>query len=148
MNSLIELNAMLRVYNANFLNIHWNAATENFDDIHKGITTDYYELCDKYIDSTAEMIARFAVNAPNYMEVAKIAEEKQFLVVDSSVLYDRATTINLSDKMLGDICKLIVVCLDEIKETYNSGIKSDLEAMLSEFDLQYRYINKRRIATE
>jgi DNA-binding ferritin-like protein len=148
MNSLIELNAMLRVYNANFLNIHWNAATENFDDIHKGITTDYYELCDKYIDITAEMIARFGVNAPNYIEVAKIADEKQFLVVDSGVLYDRATTINLSDKMLGDICKHIVVCLDEIKETYNSGIKSDLEAMLSEFDLQYRYINKRRMATE
>lgn len=147
---LVLLNAMLRVYNSNFLNLHWNTVGEEFNDGHKGITTDYYELCDKYIDITAEMIARLSLNAPNYIEVAKIAEENSFFIVDSNTLYDRKNIVQISDKLLGDICKTIVECLEEdsIQSHYNVGIKAELETMQGEFDLQYRYINKRRMVTE
>lgn len=145
--NLVKLNAMLRVYNSNFLNLHWNTVGEEFNDAHKGISTDYYELCDKYVDTTAEMIARFGINAPNYIEVANMASD--FIVVDSTKLYTRKEIIEYADKMLGDICKCIVTCLAEdcMKEGYNTGIRSDLEAMHSEFDLQYRYINKRRLVS-
>ena len=49
--------------------------------------------------------------------------------------------------MLGDIVTAIGNCLEseEMKATINAGIKSTLESMLDEFDIQYRYINKRRM---
>ena len=49
--------------------------------------------------------------------------------------------------MLGDVLKLIEATLQEdlFNDISNVGIKSDLEAMHSEFDLQYRYINKRKM---
>ena len=69
-NKLIKLNAVLRLYHQNFLNLHWNSAGEEFNDAHKGISTDYYELCDKYIDTTAEMICRRILK--KYLKMMKL----------------------------------------------------------------------------
>jgi DNA-binding ferritin-like protein len=150
MSNIIKLNAMLRVYNSNFLNLHWNSAGEEFNDSHKSISTDYYELCDKYIDVTAEMAARLGENAPNFGEVAEIARQEQFVAVESTRLYNRKDIIQIADTMLKDICMCIVECLAEeiINSPINVGIKSDLEAMASAFDIEYRYINKRRMVSE
>ncbi len=180
---LILLHSVLRVYASNFMNLHWNACGEEFNDAHKAISTDYYELCDKYIDSTAEMIARLGVNPPNYNEVMHIifhhnidinqeaadsvvpkdestgyaallkeyaddSEYKdEFIMIDSSKLYRRIDIINYANVMLGQIKTLIENCIadEEIQAIENSGIRSDLEAMHAEFDLQHRYINKRRM---
>lgn len=149
MDKLKELNAVLRIYQSNFLNLHWNAVGEEFNDAHKGISTDYYEMCGKYIDSTAEMIVRFGVNPPNYLEVLDTIKDSnnQYMIIDSTQLYTRKDIIEKADIMLGDIVNLIgeVLESEEISATINTGIRSDLEAMHSEFDLQYRYINKRRM---
>lgn len=147
MNSLIKLNAFLRLYESNFYNLHWNSKGEEFNDAHKGISTDYYELCGKYIDITAEMICRFGKLPLNFREVCIVGEKSNCLFIESQKLYSRKDIIELSDKMLGDIVSIIVNCLDneEINNTINSGIKSELETMLEAFDLQYRYINKRRL---
>ena len=55
--------------------------------------------------------------------------------------------VTLYSKMLGDIVVIIGNCLEseEMQATINAGIKSTLESMLEEFDIQYRYINKRRM---
>ena len=47
----------------------------------------------------------------------------------------------------GNKVELIGNCLEseEMKATINAGIKSTLESMLDEFDIQYRYINKRKM---
>lgn len=147
MNELIKLNAMLRLYESNFLNLHWNAKEEDFNDSHKGISTDYYELAGKYVDVTAEMVCRLGRCPLNYQEVGILSEKSGYTVVESQKLYSREDIIELSDKMLGDIVTAIGNCLEseEMKATINAGIKSTLESMLDEFDIQYRYINKRRM---
>ena len=149
MDKLIELNAMLRLYESNYRNLHWNSKGIDFNDSHKSITTDYYEMISESIDEVAEFISRLGGNAPNYMEVCEIlnSQERRYLIVNSSELYSREQIIQLSDTMLNDICTLISECLEDsdMQETINAGIKSDLESMLSKYDLQARYINKRRL---
>ena len=101
------------------------------------------------IDEVAEFISRLGGNAPNYMEVCEIlnSQERRYLIVNSSELYSREQIVQLSDTMLNDICTLISECLEDsvMQETINAGIKSDLESMLSKYDLQARYINKRKL---
>lgn len=147
MNKLLVLNALLRIYNANFLNLHWNCRGEEFNDAHKSISTEYYELCDKYIDLTAEMAARLGGNPLNYIQVAIYAQKEDKPIVDSKILYTRKDIIEYADCMLGDIVNSIKECLEDpcMENTINAGIKSDLETMLNDFDIQYRYINKRRM---
>jgi DNA-binding ferritin-like protein len=150
MYNLFDLHVALRLYHSNLLNLHWNSHGMDFNDSHKSITTEYYELCDKYIDITAEMLARLNVYAPNYIEVVQYISKssENFHVVDSKKLYTREEIVSLIDTMLESILSFIAKSLndEEIKDNItNVGIKSDLEAMYSEFDLQYRYINKRRM---
>lgn len=150
MNNLYNLHIALRVYHSNLLNLHWNSHGMDFNDSHKDITTEYYELCDKYIDITAEMLARLNIFAPNYIEVVDYMSksEDKFHIVDSAKLYSREEIVALVDKMFESILFYIEKSLEdeEIKNNIkNVGIKSDLESMYSEFDLQYRYINKRRM---
>ena len=149
MDKLIELNAMLRLYESNYRNLHWNSKGIDFNDSHKSITTDYYEMISESIDEVAEFISRLGGNAPNYMEVCEIlnSQERRYLIVNSSELYSREQIVQLSDTMLNDICTLISECLEDsdMQETINAGIKSDLESMLSKYDLQAIYINKRRL---
>lgn len=146
---LIELNSVLRLYCSNFRNLHWNSKGEEFDDAHATISNGYISLCDKYVDSTGEMITRLDMNPLNYTEVVEFINnaENNYMVINTEKLYTRKEIIEYSGKMLEDIVNLIVAVLNEaiIGETINAGIKSDLEAMLNEFDIQYRYINKRRM---
>lgn len=145
---LIELNSILRMYECNFRNLHWNASGENFDGAHKSITTEYYEMIGTTIDETAEIIAMLGQNAPNYIESIKIIEEskKYHVIIDSSKLYTRKDVIHYADIMLNDICELLTEVLEEdiIDEDANAGIKSKLEDILYDYTLQARYINKRR----
>lgn len=149
MEELIMLNALLRYHKSGFLNLHWNASGEEFDDAHKDISTDYYELCDAYIDTTAEMVARLDDFPLNFDEVAETAKENNWTSVQSDTLYSRAQIIEISQTLLSEILDAITDCLasEDLQLVENSGIRSDLEAIQEEFDLQVRYINKRRLGS-
>lgn len=149
---LVELNSVLRLYESNFRNLHWNSVGEEFNDSHKSITTEYYNMISITIDVTAEMLAMLGCNAPNYVEALENLKngERNYMVVDSNVLYDRRKIVVFANVMLKDICELISEVLreDEINDPRNVGIKSELESILYQYDLQCRYINAKRIQVE
>ena len=148
MESLIKLNAILRFHSSNFQNLHWNAAGEEFDDAHKDITTGYYELCEKYIDVTAEMIARLDGFALNFWEVSEMSEG-QWTGVASDRLYSRTDICEIAAGLLEEINNCICECLSSaiMQDVENAGMKSTLEAMQDEFDIEDIFINTRRLAT-
>lgn len=147
---LCLLNAVLRLYESNFRNLHWNSTGNEFNDAHKSITTDYYDMIGGDVDKIAEIMTMLGQNAPNYIEVVDVIknhQDKNFLIIDTSVLYNREEIIKFSDIMLNDICELLADCLtDEVlSDPMNAGIKSELESILYNYTLESRYINKRRI---
>ena len=147
-NEMKELFAVMVLYRMNFENLHWNSIGEEFDNAHKEISTEYYEKINTDIDIVAEMLARMRINPMNYKEVWDFIEggEKDYMLVSSSSTYMRDDIVQMSQRMLGDICKAIenaheCECMKDIK---NMGIKSTLEAMYDYYDLQVRYINGRK----
>ena len=142
--------SVLILYRSNFHNLHWNSKGKSFDRIHVQITDDYMGLMDKYIDIVGEMITRLGDNPPNLLETIHIIEEsdKNIFVVHSDDLYDLEDVIKCSDIMLRDVIELIKDAYEEPEiqdEFRNVGIKATLEGMVDEFDIQYRYLNKRRM---
>lgn len=149
MSKLQELDAVLRIYESNFRNLHWNSVGNDFNDSHKSITTEYYEMLSNTIDQVAEMICMLGGGNPcNYKEALDIVNnlEQERFIVKSSVKYNRAAIISLADKMLTDICELLSDAIQEINDPIDAGIKSELETMLYNYSLQARYINKRRLS--
>lgn len=142
-----ELDAVLRLYEGNFRNLHWNAVGIDFNDSHKSISTEYYEMVSDTIDVVAEIICMLGENPCNYMEAIDIlkASEKDYLVVESTKKYDRPSIVGYSNIMLNDICNLLSECIEEINEPINAGIRSELETQLYNYTLQARYINARRL---
>jgi len=143
---LIELDAVLRLYEQNFRNLHWNAKGNDFNDSHKSITTEYYEMVSKDIDAIAEMLAMFNIDPFNYIEAVEYItkSENKYLVIDSKVHYTRAQIIDFSAVMLSCICTILADAIEEMTNPIDAGIKSELETMLYNYSLQTRYINKRR----
>lgn len=144
--NLILLNAILRYHASNFQMLHWNAVGEDFNDAHANISTDYYKLCDSYIDLTAEMVGRLDYFVYDYATVAQVAEDEKWSSVNSEELYTRDEVISISDQLLAEVVSVVEACLDsdEVNTSKNAGIRSGLENMQDEFDLQVRYVNKRR----
>lgn len=149
MNKFFELISVMKLYEANFRNLHWNSAGEEFNDAHKDITTNYYELFADNIDKVAEMMAMLDMNAPNYMDTVKIIDEceKEYMVVDTSQFYNRKAIVDAANVMLNDVCILLADVLQEecFEDHINDGIKSEFETILYDFSLQARYINKRKL---
>ena len=145
---LKELDAILRIYETNFRVLHWNSIGIDFNDSHKEITTEYYEMVSGTIDKIAEMLCMLGENPCNYLEAVKIAMnngEHKYVVVKSTEKYDRPAIVGLSNMMLMDICQLLSDCIEEVQEPINAGIKSELESILFDYTLQARYINARRL---
>ena len=142
------LNAVLRLYESNVRLLHWNSAGEEFNDGHKSITEEYYEMFAEVIDQISEIMAIFDILPPNYIEVWDIIKEsdKTYLVVESEKLYTRADAIRIMQVMFRDIIDLLKDVLEDytFEDTVNAGIKSELENILYKFTFQYGYINKRR----
>ena len=142
------LNAVMRLHESNIRNLHWNSAGEVFNDAHKEITTEYYELLSNNVDKTAELLAMFGINAPNYIEVIQTIKEAgtEYMLVNSNKLYNRAEIIKIMDDIFNDIIIILTDILEdeEMQQTENAGVKSELETMLFTFDFQRRYINRRR----
>lgn len=143
---LVLLDALLRLYEQNFRNLHWNAKGEDFNDSHKSITTEYYEMVSEDVDKVAEILAMMGENPCNYPQALEIinADEGKFVIVDTEKLYTRAEIIEISGIMFNDICNILSVIITEMENPLDAGIRSELETLLYNYTLQYRYINKRR----
>lgn len=146
MSKLLELDAVLRIYESNFRNLHWNSVGIDFNDSHKSITTEYYETISKTIDQVAEIICMKGNCPCNYKEAIEIVNnlDQERFIVKSTQKYDRLAIVSLADRMLTDICELLSGAIQEINDPIDAGIKSELETMLYNYSLQARYINKRR----
>lgn len=144
---LKELDALLRLYEANFRVLHWNSVGIDFNDSHKSITTEYYEMISDTIDKIAEILCMLGENPCNYLEAVKIVmnNNQNYTVVKSTDKYDRPAIVQLSNTMLNDICRLLAESIEEVQDPINAGIKSELESILYDYTLQARYINARRL---
>jgi len=143
---LVVLDALLRLYEQNFRNLHWNAKGEDFNDSHKSITTEYYEMVSEDVDKIAEILAMLGTNPCNYPQAMEIISNQQekYIIVDNTKLYTRAEIIEVSQIMFNDICNLLSASIEELNNPLDAGIRSELETLLYNYTLQYRYINKRR----
>lgn len=141
--------SVMRFYESNFRLLHWNSVGKEFNDVHVSITTKYYEDLGDDIDKVAEIGCMLNVMPLNYDEVIVNIQDNQFnvLKIESNKLYTRKQIVEFTDTMLGDICKLLVDAIQDetIQLPDNTGIKSDLEAMHSKYNLEYKFINKRRM---
>ena len=143
---LVILDALLRLYEQNFRNLHWNAKGEDFNDSHKSITTEYYEMLAEDVDKVAEILSMLGKNPCNYPQALEIinADPGKFVIVDSEKLYTRKEIIEISAIMFNDICNLLSIAIEELENPLDAGIRSELETLLYNYTLQHRYINKRR----
>lgn len=141
------LDALLRLYEQNFRNLHWNSVGEDFNDSHKSITTEYYEMLSKDVDFIAEVLCMYNTNPVNYMEAAEMisSAESKYLLVESGRKYTRKEICEYADVMFKDICKLLSEIIAQVQNPMDAGIKSELETMLYRYTLQSRYINARRL---
>lgn len=147
MSKLVELDIILRLYEQNFRNLHWNAKGMDFNDSHKSISNDYYEMISKDVDKIAEMEAILGMNPMNYREISEAIDgtDRQYFLVDSKRHYSRAEVVKASDVMLNDICNVLAAAIEELDQPINAGIKSELETLLYNYTVEARYINKRRM---
>jgi DNA-binding ferritin-like protein len=143
------LNAVMRLYESNIRNLHWNSAGEEFNDAHKSITEEYYELLSESIDKIAEIMGIYDIPAPNYVEVITVIRsvEKSYTLIDSSKLYNRGEIIVFIDTMFEDIIELLDDIIENSDIEMNAGVRSELETILYEFTFQKNYINKRRLTS-
>ena len=141
------LDAVLRLYEQNFRNLHWNSVGLEFNDSHKNITTEYYEMVSEDVDAVAEILCMFNVNPANYIEAYDMISksESKFLIVDSSKKYTKAEIVDLSETMLKDICELVAAIITQIQNPLDAGIKSEFESMLFKYSKEARYLNARRM---
>lgn len=139
--------SVLLVYRSNFHVLHWMAAGEGFFTIHAK-AEEYCDLILKDIDVIAEMHLRLEDNIVNYAEALHLIEENEdheFLLIDSSKLYDINEFKKYATKMFDDLLTCIEELLesDTVKDPKNVGIKATLEGMHDRYDLQCRYLLKR-----
>lgn len=145
--NLKELLAVFVVYSHNFKVLHWQAIGNKFDRIHK-IAEEYYGMTSSDTDKIAEMGARLGFDSVGFSEAIEILDslEGDYLVLKADKKYEYPEFVIVADAML----KQLLSCLEnvheseELQDIHNMGIKSDIEAMHSTYDLQYRYLNARR----
>ena len=144
---LVELDAVLRIYEQNFRNLHWNSKGIEFNDSHKNITTEYYEMVAADVDKVAETLAILGLDPFNYLEAAKFITESEskYFIVDSKTHYSKLEICKFADIMLNDICTILAAAIEELSNPLDAGIKSELETLLYNYSLQARYLNKRRL---
>ena len=140
--------SVLLVYQHNFRILHWKASGHNFNMIHEW-ADNYSNNLSVCIDKIAEIAMRLGQQPVNYKEAAELLEsydDHDFTMLEAEDDYCIDCFIRHSDTMFADILKCIEELLQnsELENIKNVGIKSDLESIYSEIDLQYRYINARR----
>lgn len=144
-----ELTAVFAFEAHNFKVLHWMAKGKQFDKIHVKLASDYYNMVSDDLDVVAELGMRLDEGVPNYSEVISLLSETdccEYELIEANDV-DYETFVNKTDRILHDIIKSIICVYkrDDIQNNpVNVGIKSSLESLIEKYDLQYRYINKRR----
>ena len=140
--------AVLLVYRSNFHVLHWKAYGKQFDRVHALAASNYDKLLDD-ADKVAEFAMRLGMEPVNYIEAIDILNDydgHSFKVLPSNKDYDLEDYIDNLNVMYSDIISCIEAILDSkiIQDPANVGIKAELEAMHGSYDLELRYLNKRR----
>lgn len=149
METMKELLAVLLIHETNFKVLHWMACGSEFDSYHKDTTSEYYDMCSDKADEVAEMILRMGGSIINYAEALDIIDDSELdhLMIKSDCCYKASDIQENSQIMFADILGLIETALQDdniANNIKNVSIKASLESMHGDFDLQYRYLNKRR----
>lgn len=147
------LTAMFNVYADNFRVIHWGAKGKQFDRIHN-ISQKYYNMISEDVDVLAEMALRVNQEPCIFINTLKTLsdyEERKFFIFEEFQDSDYDSFIRIATTMLQDI----VLSLSDILDTdlfkgdsdetrINVGIKSEIEGLISKYDLEARYLCARR----
>lgn len=148
MNEQLVLFAMLQLHKSNFQVLHWKSVGSEYDTMHKDVTTDYYEKLADDADVVAENLMRQGIDPGNYFSVIRILRETNNLFfVDETKSYRREEIVAKTDEIFKILLDQIAKCLlsPEIKDDIkNVGIKSFYEGLYDKYDLEYRFLNKRR----
>ena len=141
------LQSNLTIFANNIKMLHWNCKGDEFGCMHDELTNDLYDKMTDDVDRVAEMMIRLSLRPLNLYEVVEIGEENDTPVVNSNYLYEKEEVYKYIQKMLIVIMKNIeeTLELDVIQDIKNTGIRSDLEAMHNEYDIERRFKNARRL---
>lgn len=149
--TLRDLLAIFIIYGHNFKVLHWQANGQRFDRVHK-LANEYYDYLADDADDIAEMAARVGQNSLGYIEAVETLKnlDGKFVVVESDKLYNFSQFVDITNAMLDGILKSIAAVHDteEMSDIKNIGIRSELEGIYNKYDLQMRYLNKRRLMDE
>ena len=146
-NVFVRLQTNLTIFANNVKMLHWNCKGNEFGAVHDGLTNELYDKMTDDVDRVAEMMIRLSLRPLNLYEVVEIGEENDTPVVNSNYLYEKEEVYKYIQKMLIVIMKNIeeTLELDAIQDIKNTGIRSDLEAMHNEYDIERRFKNARRL---
>lgn len=149
-NVFVRLQTNLTIFANNVKMLHWNCKGNEFGAVHDGLTNDLYDKMTDDIDRVAEMMIRLSIRPLNLYEVVQIGEENDIPVVSSNYLYQKEDVYKYIQKMLIEIIGNIEEALqvDMIQDVKNTGIRSDLEAMHNEYDIERRFKNARRMLND
>ena len=149
--TLKDLLAVFIIYGHNFKVLHWQANGHRFDRIHK-LANEFYDYLADDTDTIAEMAARVGQNSLGYIEAAETLKslDGKFVVVEADKLYNFEQFADITNAMFDGILKALMVAheSEEIADIKNIGIKSELESIYNKYDLQMRYLNKRRLSDD
>lgn len=135
---------LLQISEANFRTLHWMAAGDKFEQIHLNCEK-FVDMVGEDMDTVAEMSLRLSSNLPTL----KAVSTNPNAVIDThGELVHFAEFCKYATSIFEGICNSIEACLEDEEiadDISNIGIKSSLEAMHDKYDLQARYLIKRRM---
>lgn len=139
----------LTVFGENIRMLHWNAKGDEFGYVHDTLTNDLYEKLSDDVDRVAEIMIRLSCRPLNILEIVQVQQKniEDIFIVNSNYLYDKDSVYKNIQKMLKSIMETIeeILELEVIQDVKNTGIRSDLEAMHNEYDIERRFKNARRL---
>lgn len=149
MESLKRLLARLMVYETNMRVLHWQVVGKGFDRTHSGITDPMTDQIHSDVDVVAEKLIMLGGTPLDYLSVIRTIKDGcsdvKFASADTS--YSSEEVYKAIDGICSSICHSIEECLADslIQQPNNVSIKARLEGMHEYYDLQMRFLNKRRL---
>ena len=141
--ALRSLFILLTVSESNFRMLHWMAEGRKFREMHSDADS-FRSMVSEDIDAVAEMILRDSDEIPS---LRVISNNLQAIIDTRGELIEYEKYIAYCKRIFAGILDAIEACLktDEIANNIkNVGIKAALESMYDKYDLQARYLIKRR----
>ena len=146
--NLRELLSVFIIEESNFNILHWNCHGNKFDRMHT-LAEEWYERCAKNKDAVAEMAMRIGLDPVSYLETFAVLKNTDidYKILTHDDKFDHDNFMKEVQEIIGQICASILAVLDseDIKKPENVGIKSTLEGIYEEWDLDLRYKNPHRM---